>query len=371
MKPFNVRLLVALSLFFSSALHAQSYADPANAQQYLKDTTYRLVVIVPKAAEEKEMRPYTKNPEFYKIYCAALDTVNAHWVKAINEHWRMYRKPEFLSVDEVLKLQSLPREQRDNIYVLSYSWIQWGLRDIIKFMLEKSKSKNMDLHEIQPEGHQITAIGLYNFGLKIKAVSEGNNTAYNGLSETYKEVTIPDVCAIYEIGHNYPCYADFVFALNNMQELIATRAKDKKVKRTSTDIRTTTPEALRKKTLLIPELYVSEWKKSQRERSVSDKTIRENYPYPFKVVPFSEIDKVVRAKDDRYAIVFRSFWPSVPGTGTHWMFFWAVDAADCKTIYSFAAPFTSGFTYADRDIFTFYERRIQEMADRVEGKFKE
>lgn len=371
MKPVYVALMAALSLFFSNTLHAQSYAEPTLAQRYLKDTTYRLVVIVPKAAEEREMKPYTKNPAFYKIYCAALDTVNAHWVEAINDHWRMYKAPELMSIDEVLKLRSLPREQRDKIFVLGYSGIRRGLQETVKFMLDKTKSKTLDMHEMPPIGSSYTKIGLYNLGAKVKVVGDGDNTAFYELSETYNELTIPDVCATHEIAHWYPCYADFAFALNNMQELIAIRAKDKLFKHTDVDIKTTTPEALRKKTLLIPEVYTIEWNKSMGERTVSDKTIHENYPYPFKVVRFAEIDKIVRSGDDQYAVLFRSYWPGPPGSGHHRMFFWAADAADCKTIYSFSAPYSTAFNYKDNDIYTFYERRVKEMADRVEGKYKE
>lgn len=355
------------SCFQLSGLMAQSFAEPTLSTQILNDPSYRLVVIVQKPVDANELRPFKKNPGMDKLYFAALDTLNMNWIEAVKKHWKLHKDLQFISVDELLQMQkTLSKEERAKVLVLAYSNVEERIRTELQERDVKKLPVAVKKNETSLYADARTDVGLYQLGALKKLVVAYDNVYYRALSETWKECIIPNVCATYEISNWYPGYADLTFALINMQELMIRRAADKKVKGSKQDIGPKQAQLLQNKTLLVPEIYTQMWKKDKLEIDVTEASIRESYPYPFKIVRQEEIDRVVRANDKQYAILLRSVWPGVPGTGLTGIYYWAVDAADCKTVLSYSdlkSPMIKDrYTYGFRN--TFFDERAKELADK-------
>jgi hypothetical protein len=154
------------------------------------------------------------------------------------------------------------------------------------------------------------------------------------------------------------------FALNNMQEHIASRAADKKTKTSKADIAPRQIKALQGKTLLIPEAFTQIWKKDELKVDVTASDLKGNYPFAFKVVRQEEIDRVMRAQDKQYAVLVRTYWPRVWNSGPKGMYYWAIDAGDGKTILSYSdveSPMIKDrYTYALRN--SFFAERAKDIA---------
>lgn len=71
------------------------------------------------------------------------------------------------------------------------------------------------------------------------------------------------------------------------------------------------------------------------KRSVPDNEIAKNYPYQYKIVPNSEIERAIAEKDSRYAVVI----PAVRWQSSGYpelLLFYVVDAADGHSVISYA-----------------------------------
>lgn len=364
--------LFALLLFFQlQNVQAQSYAEPKLSEKVLTDTSYQLIVVVQKPVKVNELRPFKKNPGMDKLYHDALDTLNANWVAAVQAHWKLHKNPKFMSVDELLKFREpLSKPERAKILVLAYGSVEDRLRSTLEERAAKKQPMVLDKYIIHPWLRAYTSVGLYNLEALNKIMASGDGTYYESLSESWQKCVIPTVCACYYIGNWYPGYADLAFALTNIQELMQRRAEDKKFKDTNVANGVRKPKLLENKTLLIPVAYTQGYHVNELLIDVTEADIRANYPYPFKIVKQDEIDRVFRAQDSQYAILFRSLWPGVPGTGYSEAHYWAVDAADGHSIISFTeqrSPIAKGRnTYSLR--YSFFDKRARELAGQETGK---
>ena len=365
-KLFKSLLFNCCFLAYSAGLNAQSYADPALSAEVLNNPSYQLYVVVQKPVDANELRPFKKNPGLDKQYYTAMDSLNKNWKDAVSAHWKLHKKPQYVSVDELLQLQkSMSKEERAKVLVLAYSNVEERIRSELEERVIRKLPLVFKANETSLYYEARTDVGLYHLERLKKVAIAADNNYYRSLSETWKECIIPVSCVTYQIANWYPGYSDLAFALVNMQECITQRAADKKAKTSKKDIAPKQIKLLEGKTLLIPEAFTQIWKKDELKVDVPESEITKNYPFPARVVRQEEIDRVMRAQDKKYAVLVRTYWPRVWDSGPKGMYYWAIDAGDGKTILSYTdeeSPMIKDrYTYAFRN--SFFDKRARDIAN--------
>ncbi len=293
-------------------------------------------------------------------YKAAMDSVNNLWKSVVKTHWKLHSKIEFMSLNEFQQNLKSLKELKESPVVLAYKQVHHGINAELTAPRNDKSAFKPDIYAHSWFETQWYGIGLFIVD-KDRAVGETDDSYYEEMTSKWKSCTIYSTAALYYPGHWFPNYADLVFALNNIQTTLPLRAKDGKFKNSDQLQPPARTEILKQKILLIPlNCLQSKDNKGNLIQDVPEEEIQKSYPYPFKIVSKKEIDAAVQAKDTRFAVLLQSSWPGVPGTGPKNVQFWAVDAADGRSILGSAVSGSPMYKGGRRH--TFFEKRIKQVA---------
>jgi len=358
---FKPIIPLVFALLCPAINNAQSFANPTLASKILANPSSRLIVLYQKPLDILEIKEYRKNPEMAAWYKAGMDSVNNLWKSVVRTHWKLHSNIEFMSLDEFQKnLRSL-KDLKESPLVLAYKQVHHGINAELTAPRNNKASFKPDVYEHSWFDTQWYGIGLFTLNKGAWPSGEQDDSYYEEMTSHWKSCTIYSTAALYYAGHWFPNYADLVFGLNNIQATLQLRAKDGKFSNSDQLRPPAQTEILKQKTLLIPlNCLQTKDNKGNLIQDVPEEEVQKSYPYPFKIVSKKEIDAAVQAKDARFAVLLQSSWPGVPGTGKKDVQFWAVDAADGRSILGGAVSGSPMYKGGRRH--TFFEKRIKQVA---------
>lgn len=333
---------------FICLTQAQTLVWDQKADDALKNSK-RLIVLLIDSTDLPNDKKIQKRADWVKAYEKYCTAFNTNIRKPVSDHWRLSKQIDFMSIDAAMKLRDkVSSKERESVLVLyflnpeynfMYATEKWSDEALSAFSPEKGK----------PEDDVTQPIYLFTL----------NNISRFDENEIFA-APVKALCT-YTCNRWFVTPAELGFALENMQDALQLKAKGNG-ERYPAVFDASGKGKLAGKTLLIPEDFTVKAKGGKK--TITDPVIQKAYPMPWRFAAWSEIDEAIRKKDPQYAVLF-STWFNETGKD-YGTYFWAVDAADCRTILGYSTPGNKsigiGTVAKEQDLYDLNERRLQEIA---------
>ena len=264
MHRFKRIILTSFALMAGLLLLSSAYSQKNRSlNSKIHELSNRTLIVIVEEPNRNVEKALKRQPELLRRYHEDIKGYNRTMEKVIKEHWTFSYNVEFHSYADMIKRRKEKME--------GFAWVEFN----------KYRSANF--------GH----------------FSAWDSTTYDSTARYAKWTTNHNLLRFYLLEETYPIFdqplpnlvpseGDLISAIQQTQEYFHHRdlgyTLEKYLKKAKGNI----PE-LEKKTLLFDGNSLSE--------EIGDSTIREVYPYPYKIVSWQEIEKAIVNKDEKYAYV--------------------------------------------------------------------
>lgn len=271
MKKITLFIIFAFTFNFVNAQFSLTSNKEAN-----KIKNSKLFVVLeeedPKTISKLKKKKKTKELKHYK---AQIEGRNKALKNAVENYWIFSEDIEYVNASKVKQL--VKEDKSKNVY------LQYG-----KFIEYEKISTNSGL-DGKPAGWNRDAGGTMTYN---------KSTKYTELANEITSIEIGDPKAMIKVylPNVYPSEADVAYGMQVMQFILnyLIASTDHKIPKLEKHIKSNAPE-LKNLTLLID--------KNELHDKLTEKEIKEVYPYAFKLVDGETIDKAILDKDPKYAVV--------------------------------------------------------------------
>ncbi len=345
-----IHLSLLLFLLASYSAQAQTLLWDKKADNVIEQSK-RLIVVLIDSTDLPNDKKFKKNPDLIRAYGKHVVQFNQMIQAPIREHWRLTEQIDFMTVQEfaAFKNKASTKDEKETLVmvfnIVNYQFLDASIHlskeDITTFTVEKGR----------PDYDSKQSVWL--FALKNVRPYQGN--------QILPYPSFFSCRAAYENNRWYLTTADLSFAVENIQDMLALYAKgERNLAYMAFD--PANRGKLAEKTLVIPADFLVQAKDGKT--TITEAEIKKSYPWPWRVATLAEIDSAILHKDAGLAILCstRLSHSAVVANGCY---FWAVDAADARTILGYSTPGSKNIGVAvltkEDNFYDLNVRRVEEI----------